>query len=337
MAPASRAAIRPPRRRVHFRYVRIMATRGWSLGDLVDRGRTLFRCEVAVMVLLDDAAHPMDRLPRTEMAVAPELFSKESRLEPNETDRELACEVGRAIVGLGHGCVRRIVLIGSRATGSARPDSDLDLVVVVELPPSVGPWRGDDFAKSGLELQSALGPRHPRIDIRVRTTDRDAEARDVPGGVEWIAAHGGVPVFEIPPLRPPVVRTSRENVRRELVSSWMHHAISALEAFDNLLVPRSPQGVANATIERLIAAVLTYEGVAPRLDRNLVRYVLQLRSGSIKHTLESAIERAAATPRSSAVEATRLVLEYLQRDPQQARYLSRVRQSLESIAPTGGQ
>jgi predicted nucleotidyltransferase len=268
--------------------------------------------------------------------VAPRLFTEESQLEPTEADRELACEIGRAIVGLGHGCVRRIVLIGSRATGSARPDSDLDLVVVVELPPGVGPWRGDDFATSGRELQSALGPRQPRVDIRVRTTDRDAEARDVPGGVEWIAAHGGVPVFEIPPLRSPVVRTARENVRRELVSSWMHHAISALEAFDNVTNPRPPHVIANATIERLIAAVLTYEGVAPRLDRNLGRYVLQLRSGSIKNTLESAIERTAATPRSSAVEATLSVLKYLQRDAQQARYLTRVRQCLDTIASTAG-
>ena len=250
---------------------------------------------------------------------------------PTEIDRALASEVGHAIVALGHGCVRKIVMIGSRAEGRARPDSDLDLVVVVELPPNVNPWRGDDFARSGIELQSALGPRPVRVDIRVRTTDRYAEARDVPGGIEWVAAHTGVTVFETPQARTSVVRTPPVNVRRELVSSWMHHTVSALEAFDNTSVPRPSGAVANTAIERLIAAVLTHEGAAPRLNRNPSRYVLQIRTDRIRQTLEKAIEQAVAMPRDAVLQVTSEVLEHLRRDPEQARYLIRVGQRLARI------
>jgi hypothetical protein len=112
----------------------------------------------------------------------------------------------------------------------------------------------------------------------------------------------------------------------------MHHAVSALEAFDNTSVPRPPHAVANTAFERLIAAVLTHKGLAPQLDRNLAVYVLQLGADSIRHSLETAIERAAVIPRASAVEAVQRVLEYLQRDTQQGRYLIRVRQRLDRIA-----
>lgn len=253
---------------------------------------------------------------------------------PTETDLELADKIGREIVALGRGRVRRIVMIGSRAHGTVGPESDLDLVVLIELPPGSRPWTGSDFARSGLELESALGPRGVRIDIRVRTTDRFAEAKDVPGGVEWVAAHGQFVLFETRSVYPPVVRTTPDNVRRELVSSWMHHAASAIESFDNLQLPRPADAIASTAIARLIAAVLTHRGVAPQLDRNLRQYMFQIPTCAdpIRPTLESAIDQIAVDPRVSAIDAGRAVLEYLRQDPQQGHVLRRVGDRLSKIA-----
>lgn len=254
-------------------------------------------------------------------------------MPPTDSDRALASDIGRAIVELGHGRVRRIVMIGSRAEGRPRPDSDLDLVVLVELPPGERPWKGEDFARSGLELQAVLGPRAVRPDLRVRSTDRFAEAKDVPGGVEWLAEHGGVVVFETPLVRAPTIRTSAADVRRELVSSWMHHAATALEEREVKGVPRPPHLIANSVFERLIAAILTHSGLPSRLDRNLSSYADQVptSAGAIKSVLDGKIPQIASDPRGAALSAARAVFHHLSRDRQQARYLMRLRDRLDKI------
>lgn len=284
-------------------------------------------------MLLTDVVD-VDQNRRSEQENSGRLFSFSGGLqvEPTTTDRELASELARAIVSLGHESVRQVVMIGSRAEGRARPGSDLDLVVVIELAPGVKPWGGEDFARSRAELQSALGRHAVPVDVRVRTTDRYAEARNVPGGVEWQATHSGVIVFEIPPLRAPVVRTPPENVRRELVSSWMSHAVSAIEKFGESPITHSHRDLANTAIERLIAAVLTHEGVAPQLDRNLTRYAVQIPKESIRRTLEEVIKRVHVAPRASAIEGARRVLNHVQQDSRQRRYLTRFTERLQRIS-----
>ena len=61
----------------------------------------------------------------------------------------------------------RIILFGSHALGSARPDSDVDLLVVL-------PFEGSGFRKA-LEVLNRVNPSFP-VDLLVRRPD-DTERR----------------------------------------------------------------------------------------------------------------------------------------------------------------
>lgn len=249
-------------------------------------------------------------------------------MAPTAADREFAENVSRAVVSLGGGHVQMVVMVGSRAEGRARPESDLDLVVVVELPPGSRPWNGDDFVRAGLALQGALGAVRIPVDVRVRTTDRFAEAKEVPGGVEWVAAHEGIVLFERPVKRPPLVRTSKENVARELVSAWVHHALAALEALEG--PPEPPMQISHTVVERLIAAILTHLGVVPQLERDLLRYSWQIPPLlPIAGEIQNSISTLGVDPANTALRLAENVLDDLCTDPFQARVLVRARQRLD--------
>jgi len=249
--------------------------------------------------------------------------------KPSDPDRACATRLAQQIVSFGRGSVRQVIMIGSRAKGTARPDSDLDLVVIVERPAEEKPWGGDEFTRAAESLRHALGPQNARLDISVRTIDRYAEARDVPGGAEYPAAHGGYVLFEAPPTRAPVVRTAPENVRREFVSSWVHHALLAIESFTTHS-QRPIASVARMAVERLVTALLIHHKVAPEPFAEVVEFawrIPQPQAKSIGVALASRLEAGALTPASTMREA-RAVLSYLMRDPLQARVLRKAQERL---------
>ena len=59
----------------------------------------------------------------------------------------------------------RVILFGSHATGHARPDSDVDLLVLL-------PFEGKSFRKS-LEILNRVNPRFP-VDLIARRPDDTA-------------------------------------------------------------------------------------------------------------------------------------------------------------------
>ncbi|MEO5802804.1 MAG: nucleotidyltransferase domain-containing protein, partial [Verrucomicrobiota bacterium] len=59
----------------------------------------------------------------------------------------------------------RVILFGSYATGNPRPDSDVDLLVVL-------PFEGENFRKS-LEILNRFNPRFP-VDLLARRPDDTA-------------------------------------------------------------------------------------------------------------------------------------------------------------------
>ena len=178
----------------------------------------------------------------------------------------MAKALAKRIAAAGRGCVRRVVMVGSRALGTAGPESDLDLVVVVETSRGAPPWGQKEFRAERDRLREELGSLPVRTDLWVRTTDRFEEARRVVGGVEWMAETEGVVVYSRPLERRPVARRTPDQVRRENVSAWIEHALFALDAAArsaNASVLRpdgaasgDPGGAARMAVERAVNALL---------------------------------------------------------------------------------
>jgi predicted nucleotidyltransferase len=84
----------------------------------------------------------------------------------------------------------RVILFGSQARGEAGPDSDVDLLVVMD-------FEGSAFEK-GLEIQYAL--RHVLIpmDIIVTAPERFAWRKDIVGTIEWPASREGKILYARP-------------------------------------------------------------------------------------------------------------------------------------------
>jgi predicted nucleotidyltransferase len=77
----------------------------------------------------------------------------------------------------------QIILFGSQARGGAGPDSDVDLLVVMEV-------EGPKLEKC-LEVRGAMGDFPVPIDVIVTDPAEFAWRKDVVGTVEWPASREG--------------------------------------------------------------------------------------------------------------------------------------------------
>jgi predicted nucleotidyltransferase len=144
-------------------------------------------------------------------------------------DRKAARALASRIVAAGEGRVRRVLVIGSRASGGARPDSDLDLVVVVETPLGDGPWSMQRMAAERNRIIRKVGRPPMPTDLWLLSSDHYEEGRTVLGGVEYFAETEGVVVYTEPLQRDPVVRRTPDTVLRQNVRAWLGDALDRLE------------------------------------------------------------------------------------------------------------
>jgi predicted nucleotidyltransferase len=84
----------------------------------------------------------------------------------------------------------RVILFGSHARGDAGPDSDVDLLVVMD-------FEGAAREKQ-LEIRQALRDIPVPKDVIVTRTEDFAWRKDIVGTIEWPAAREGKALFERP-------------------------------------------------------------------------------------------------------------------------------------------
>src|SRR3954465_14196855 len=82
---------------------------------------------------------------------------------------------------------RRVILFGSRARGDHRPDSDYDLMIVIDAPGSV-----DDCETAIRTRVSSAG--HP-VDVSVATTEAFERRRTDVGTLEYAADREGLVLY----------------------------------------------------------------------------------------------------------------------------------------------
>ena len=82
----------------------------------------------------------------------------------------------------------RLILFGSAATGTMTPDSDVDLLVVLD--------EVNEPHAQAVSVRNALAGLPFSFDVIVMTRERFEETRGVIGGVAWPAARHGKVIYE---------------------------------------------------------------------------------------------------------------------------------------------
>lgn len=111
-----------------------------------------------------------------------------AKFELRKIDEELIQQITRTIVERFN--PKKILLFGSQARGTPRPDSDLDLIVEME---SEKPWY-----QRVVDVQMVFADRDWAMDILVFTPDEMDREREFLGGVVRAAEREGRILYERP-------------------------------------------------------------------------------------------------------------------------------------------
>jgi len=105
-----------------------------------------------------------------------------------ESDQRIAEKLRARLLARGAGCIRRIILYGSRARGTALPDSDFDLLVIETDPVS----KREEMQR----LRRAVPNLPYPVDVWVMGEQEFEETKHVIGGLAYPAHKYGVVLYE---------------------------------------------------------------------------------------------------------------------------------------------
>jgi predicted nucleotidyltransferase len=105
-----------------------------------------------------------------------------------ESDQRTAEKLRARLLAHGLGCIRRIILYGSRACGTASPESDFDLLVIEIDPVS----KREEMQRLHRAVQDLPCP----IDVWVMGEQEFEETKHVIGGLAYPAHKYGVVLYE---------------------------------------------------------------------------------------------------------------------------------------------
>ncbi len=228
---------------------------------------------------------------------------------------DVSLTITERIVSAGTGLLQRVLVIGSRARGSARPDSDLDMLVIVD--PCTGDWRARDNVAERRRLQRKIGQTPVALDLWVRTIDQFAEACDVIGGVEQVAASCAIETYRRPPVRAPLVRRSPHQVRLQHVADWLDDSYRLLgqairgetpyaRALEKRGVQKPAEYYATRSIHHSLGAVFVWQSIEPPQKDDGLQVWWEALSGLDAHAVSSIAAGAGEAP-ATANSATVLL------------------------------
>lgn len=110
-------------------------------------------------------------------------------LRCSENDLAMARRVAEAILAADGTRIRKIILFGSRARGDAKPDSDLDLLVVTR---EATPTQQREYRQSLYQICRGFGVP---VEPHVMTEETFEETRSVIGGLAYPASTEGVTLY----------------------------------------------------------------------------------------------------------------------------------------------
>jgi predicted nucleotidyltransferase len=105
-----------------------------------------------------------------------------------ESDQKTAEELRARLLAYGVGCIRRIILYGSRARGTASPESDFDLLIIETDPVP----RREEMQR----LRRAVHDLPYPVDVWVMGEQEFEETKNVIGGLAYPAHKHGVVLYE---------------------------------------------------------------------------------------------------------------------------------------------
>lgn len=177
-------------------------------------------------------------------------------------------DITRTIVDAMH--PRRVILIGSRARGDARPDSDYDVVVECEA-------TSQERRKLGYHVGSLFWGRRFQVQVMIRYPgDIDSVWHD-PGRVDWDIAREGRLLYRDASLaiepwerdaNVPPSRVRERPAKPESLASWVGHADEDILVIERILVgPEIPWGPAcfhaQQAAEKYLKALLIQRWIRP--------------------------------------------------------------------------